>query len=197
MNWWLAFIKEYVPRPIPTSLHDLDLVVSYSDGEGAWAGIGAAMWAPWLAKPLAVYTEVPEMVRRFWLNGIGEDGTFRDIFFVEALGPLILLMAFPKHLRNVLWIHFIDNEAAESSLIRGSSSVAHGDYIAGITWATIQRRGLWAYFDRVESKANPTDGISGRDFDGPWDQVHTVEFPLGLLKKFWTKNGVPLAEPLP
>ena len=107
-----------------------------------------------------------------------------DLFFVEALGPLLLLIAFPNVLKDCLWIHFIDNTAAEASLIRGSSSVEGGGHIVGLTWTMIQKQRLWAYFDRVESKANPVDGLSRRRFNGPWDQVYMMDFPSIVLDEF-------------
>ena len=157
--WWQAFLNSYRPRPVPTSLESLPLVISYSDGEGGLAGIGAALWHPNEPRPLAVYAEVPPIVRAQW-QAISGSEEYSDIFLVEALGPLMLLSTFPKHLKNCQWIHFIDNSAAESSLIRGASSSVLGDHIIGLTWDYIQKRTLWAYFDRVESKANPVDGLS-------------------------------------
>ena len=84
-------------------------------------------------------------------------------------------------LKDCPWIHFIDNTAAEASLIRGTSSVEGGDRIVGLTWTMIQKQRLWAYFDRVESKANPVDGLSRRRFHGPWDQVYMMDFPAVIL----------------
>ena len=181
--WWLRFLAEYCPRPIPTTLCSLPCVVSYSDGEGGLAGIGAAVWHPHKPRPLAVYTEVPQVVRDQWRKIQGLDG-YEDIFLVEALGPLLLLSAFPNVLKNCLWLHFIDNSAAEASLIRGASSSQLGDHIVGLTWSLIQRRLLWAYFDRVESKANPVDGLSRRCFAGPWEWVKQHPFPLDDLASF-------------
>ena len=139
--WWLAFLREYSPRPVPTSLACLPSVVSYSDGEGGKAGIGAALWHPFAPRPLAVYAEVPPILREQWRQFQNSE-EFEDIFLVEALGPLLLLKAFPKMLRNCLWLHFIDNAAAEASLIRGSSSSCLGDHVVGLTWSLIQRRGI-------------------------------------------------------
>jgi len=178
--WWLSFLHEYSPRPIPTALASLPVVVSYSDGEGRNAGIGAALWHPHRQRPLAVYAEVPAMIRNQWKRVQGSDD-FQDIFLVEALGPLLLLSAFPKVLRNCLWLHFIDNSAAEASLIRGSSSSDLGDHVIGLTWSLIQRRSLWAYFDRVSSSANPSDGLSRRTFHGPWEWVLQHPFPIDDL----------------
>ena len=187
-KWWLAFLNEFKPRPIPASLSDLPCIISYSDGEGGLAGIGAAVWDPRRAKPLALYTEVPNIIRDKWQVADSND-VRNDIYFVEALGPLLLLIAFPNVLKDCLWIHFIDNTAAEASLIRGSSSVEGGDHIVGLTWTMIQKQRLWAYFDRVESKANPVDGLSRRRFSGPWDQVYRMDFPAFVLDEFVRSFG--------
>ena len=188
LKWWLMFLAQYKPRPIPTALQDAPLVISYSDGEGGLAGIGAAVWSHGLHIPLAVYTEVPTMLREYWEGESARQG-FSDIFLVEALGPLILLLAFPSVFRNCLWIHFIDNTAAEASLIRGSSSLSKGDHVVGLAWELMQRRSVWAYFDRVESKANPVDGISRRRFNGPWQRVHQKPFPLQMVLDFARSCG--------
>jgi hypothetical protein len=183
LSWWLKFLACYSPRPIPTNLKSLPVVVSYSDGEGGLAGIGAALWHPHKSRPLAVYAEVPVMIRNQWRIAQGSK-KFEDIFLVEALGPLLLLSAFPKTLRNCLWIHFIDNSAAEASLIRGASSSDLGDHVIGLTWSKIEKQSLWAYFDRVSSSANPVDGISRRLFQGPWEWVRQIPFPIDELVSY-------------
>ena len=122
----------YEPRVVPSCLKSLPLLISYSDGEGGSAGVGAAVWAPWLHAPLAVYSQVPPQIRRLWAFLVQKE-EYNDIFLVEALGPLILLTAFPRVLRNALWIHFVDNTAAEASLIGGSSSLSAAAHIVGLT----------------------------------------------------------------
>ena len=183
IKWWLSFLYGFTPRPIPTSLESLPLVISYFDGEGGLAGIGAALWHPHRARPLAVYAEVPLDLRRHWRTVSGTAG-FEDIFLVEALGPLLLLVTFPQLLKECLWLHFIDNSAAEASLVRGSSASRLGEHVVGLTWSHIQHRRIWSYFDRVESKANPVDGLSRRIFHGPWERLYQRAFPLQELVRF-------------
>ena len=166
----------------PTCLHELPVIISYSDGEGGVAGIGAAVWSGRSPTPLAVYAEVPEHVRQGW--SVRVNGRFNDIFLVEAMGPLLLLLTFPKLFRDSMWLHFIDNSAAEASLIRGASSTDCGDHIVGLTWKLIMERRLWAYFDRVESKANPVDGLSRGVFSGPWQSVLVKPSPSAKLDAF-------------
>ena len=171
---------------MPTALSELPLVISYSDGEGGLAGIGAAVWRR-DGPPLALYCEVPTFLRDYWHSS--SSSRYNDIFLVEALGRLLLLLTFPKAFKGCMWLHFIDNEAAEASLVRGSSSKTHGDHVVGLTWSLIQKHGIFAYFDRVASKSNPVDGLSRRDFSGPWSRVYRPEFPESKLREFAKSCG--------
>jgi hypothetical protein len=85
-------------------------------------------------------------------------------------------------MRNALWIHYIDNESAESSLISGTSSLPSADHIVGLTWEICAKRSLLPYFDRVESKANPVDGLSRGVMTGSWREVAKANFPFTELK---------------
>ena len=158
-------------------------VVSYSDGEGADAGIGVALWHPSYSRPLAGRTEVPDSVRQTWKQARtcrrsqGSDCEYHGIFEIEVIGPLIILHNFGHHMRNSLWIHFIDNAAGLSSLVRGSSSVMNGDVIVGQTWSLVHRLEIVPWFDRVESKSNPVDGLSRGVLSGPWASLVPLAMP--------------------
>ena len=71
-------------------------------------------------------------------------------------------------MKNALWVHFIDNTAAEAARVSGSSAIEAADHIPGMTWELCGTRRPWPYFDRVESKANPVDGLSRGVSKGPW-----------------------------
>ena len=144
--------------------------------------MGVAAWVPGHEFPLAAFTFVPPRIREMWAK-LAAKPCYKDIFLVEAVGPLVLLTAFPKILRNALWIHYIDNAAAEASLIAGSSGLDAADHIVGLTWEICGRRQLWPYFDRVASASNPVDGLSRGRFDGPWRGVNEVEFPIAELEE--------------
>lgn len=182
VTWWLKFLREYVPRHIPFRLEDLNLVVSYSDGEGARAGLGIAVWSARCPDgPLAAFCEIPVAIRNLWDRQAGLD-EYNDIFLIEAIGPLAILETFPKIVKNSLWLHFIDNVAAQHSLIKGSSSIMSGDIVIGETWKRIQKLNAYAYFDRVMSESNPVDGLSRGRPCGPWKQVLRAKLPRGLLQ---------------
>ena len=40
-----------------------------------------------------------------------------------------------------------------------------------------------AWFDRVESKSNPVDGLSRGVMKGPWADVVEAKIPSGLMQK--------------
>jgi hypothetical protein len=182
IRFWAAFFQNYMRRPVPLSLENLDTAISYSDGEGSRAGVGVAVWSPRLpGGPLAAFLEVPEYIRRLWDKGERDDRN--DIFLIEAVGPLAVLETFPRVVRNCLWVHYIDNVAAQYSLIKGSSSISSGDVVVGETWKRIQSLGIHAYFDRVESKANPVDVLSRGVKHGPWKQVNRARLPADLEEK--------------
>ena len=164
------------------------LIVSYSDGEGELAGVGAAAWASWLEHPVAAYTRVPNEIRELWSTMANRD-QYKDIYLIEAVGPLLLLVAFPRLMRNALWLHFVDNTSAEAALVKGSSSLEAADHIVGLTWELCALRSLVPYFDRVESKANPVDALSRGDAIGPWREVVAVDFPMDLLTDLANECG--------
>ena len=152
---------------------DRPLVISYSDGEGKDAGVGFAVWSPLAPRAKAGYLRVPQEVRDLWSC----EGTLsRDIYEIEAIGPLTMLHNWPELLQGCLWIHFIDNSAGLSSLVKGSSSVFSGDIIVGATWRSVIALDVLPWFDRVDSHANPVDGLSRGRFDGQWVSQE-ISFP--------------------
>ena len=132
-----------------------------------------------LRLPFAAFTRVPDEIHRLWARRAGA-GAYHDIFLIEAIGPLAILETFPKKVQDSLWLHFIDNVAAEHSLIKGSSSITSGDVVIGETWRRIHQLNVYAYFDRVMSESNPVDGLSRKRPDGSWKQVLRAKLPPNL-----------------
>ena len=144
-------------------------MIIYSDGEGGDAGAGIAAWCHERLGPipLAGFIEVPDAIRCLWSiqkESYWSEDEFHDIIEIEAYGPLLILCNWPWLLRDALWIPFIDNNGALGALVRGSSSVHEQDLIVGETWSLIAANRTLAWFDRVDSKSNPVDGLSRKDF---------------------------------
>ena len=173
IDFWLEILPKLPPRPMPTALTTKRTVISYSDGEGACGQVGIALWQQGQSIGRAGVVRVPEELRKAW-DPNQKEGRFNDIYHVEAIGPLLVLMNFANELADALWLHFVDNDAALSSLVRGGSSVASGDRLTGKTWSQVVEVGCLPWFDRVDSAANPTDGLSRGRLQGPWvlEQIH-------------------------
>ena len=68
--------------------------------------------------------------------------------------------------RDVVW--FIDNEAACSSLIRGSSAQEDIGIIAGITHFLMLKYDIRIWYEWIDSKSNPADGLSRDGLQDAW-----------------------------
>ena len=107
---------------------------------------------------------------------------FQDIIEVEAVAPLLILHNWPELLRGALWIHFIDNNSALGSLVKGSASVTQQDLVVGHTWARVAQLKVLPWFDRVDTHSNPVDGLSRKDFSGDWIWKE-ITFPRQFIKE--------------
>lgn len=179
IDFWVRNMRSLRPREVPVCLNEAPLFISYSDGEGETAGVGVALWFP-NGSAVAGFMHLPEQVRQVWSRA-ATCGEHYDIFEIEAVGPALVLHNW-GHLipEGSLWLHFIDNDAALATLVKGSSSVLSGEVITAHTHSLISRSGLWPWFDRVASKDNPVDQLSRGKPEGPWELVD-IEFPPGLL----------------
>ena len=167
------------PREIPTSLQNAPLFISYSDGEGEGAGVGVALWCP-DGQVVGGYLKIPEVIREVWSRSAA-CGEHYDIFEIEAVGPCLILHNFGYLMpEGCLWVHFIDNDAALATLVKGSSSVLSGEVITSYTHSLIAKTGIWAWFDRVASNDNPVDQLSRGKLQGPWD-LKAIEIPPLLI----------------
>ena len=110
---WLTNMTKLGPREIPVSLSTMPVYLSYSDGEGEGAGVGIALWCP-CGQIVCGYRQLPMEVRQTWSRA-ATAGDHYDIFEIEAVGPALILHNW-CHLftAGALWLHFIDNESAQS-----------------------------------------------------------------------------------
>ena len=102
-----------------------------------------------------------------------------DILEVEAIGPALVVHNWPHLLEGRLWVHFIDNDNALCALIKGGSSVHSADCIAGWVAGETALLGVYCWYDRVDTKSNPVDGLSRGRLEGPW-VLQTISFPPSL-----------------
>ena len=79
---------------------------------------------------------------------------------LEALAAPVALQTWGAQLRGQQIIHFIDNDAVASSLVRGYSAKSDSAWIISEYWSLAAALAIDPYIDRVESKSNLADGPS-------------------------------------
>ena len=179
LEWWKRYLVECKPRAFSQNVQSARHVVSYSDGEGAEGGVGAALWFAPDTPPVAGFLYVPLEVRLLWREQ--RERVFRDIFELEAIAPFLILHHWHKLMKDAVWTHYIDNDGALAALIRGSSSIEAGDIVVGETWSLCARHRIAPWYERVASSSNPLDGLSRGRREGPWLSVQTFSIPETLL----------------
>lgn len=127
--------SEGPPRPVPWNMSGRNLIVSYTAGEGADAGVGVAVWSDQLQCPEAGRIDIPPSIRGLWAGQrLRATGMYHDIQEVEAIGPLLVMSTWPHLLKEAVWLHFIDSNAALACLIKGSSTCLGTATLVGMTW---------------------------------------------------------------
>lgn len=196
--WWISSLANYVKREVPLFPMVEKPVVSYSDGEGCSSGgFGTALWDPQLEAPVAGFMEIPEPVRRLWASQRSKQlptEELSDIFYIEAIGPAMVMEQWPQRLQGRPWIHSIDNVGAQCCIVRGSSRAEAGDAVVNYTWGRVAHLRTFLWVDRVASKSNPVDGLSRGVFRGPWKSVERLRFPRALLEAI--QEALSESEPL-
>ena len=116
------------PRLVPVTMRLPPTVVTYSNGEGADAGLGISTYVLG-ARPRAAFMNVPDVLRKLWKLQM-ERSAKADIFEIEGVGLLAIAHTWPELIAGRPWLHFIDHMGAQMCLIRGSGNSRNGDVIA-------------------------------------------------------------------
>jgi len=91
-------------------------------------------------------------------------GRTRVIHQAELLPAKLSLDLWAQRLAGRRVIIFIDNAAAEGSLVKGASTSEASAQIVGRFWETATRAMMDIWIARVPSKSNPADGPSRNDW---------------------------------
>lgn len=70
-----------------------------------------------------------------------------------------------KELKGQRLVHFIDNDSARDSLIKGYSPVIESGRLVGASWLLDAELQIYSWFARVPSEANISDGPSRGSFE--------------------------------
>ena len=175
-----TLVQDFSPRDIPV-VGQLPLpIVVYSDAsfENGVLRLGWVIFAP-NCTPLGGTTVVPHQVVSSWKE------RSQQIFPGETLCALVLPLLYPTTLESHDLLWFVDNEAAVSTLIRGTTSELDVHLIAQCSLVRLARLGCRLWLEWIDSESNPSDGLSRAGLDDEWTQhqgwsLMEFDFPQGL-----------------
>ena len=91
-----------------------------------------------------------------------------QIFAAETIVGLVLPVLCPELVSNKDITWYIDNEAAVSSLIRGTSRSSDVGHIAASSQISLLKLGCRVWYEWIDSDSNPSDGLSRAGLADPW-----------------------------
>ena len=165
-----------LPRGFPNA--NLPLFLSYSGGEGA-GGVGGVL-LPRAFRTKHGSLEFDSSLPRYFSSVLPSEapGQFgietldlAHITAIESAAVLLTLHTF-ENLREGLWFHFVDNESALGSIIKGNSPSMVMNGLAALIHEECAVRRLYLYVQYVDSAANPADPPSRGSAppEDPWNR---------------------------
>ena len=168
LEWMMERVLRSKPCRIDTSTKEtmflfLDGACSPKCSEGQWSGtsIGGVIFDP-SRRALECFGEMlPDPVTETWSKKMKE----QLVFEAEIFHYLVALSVWSGLLENKLVFVFIDNEAAKSSWISGSADSSAAELMLHKGTIMESRLNVSAYFCRVPTHSNVSDGPSRGFFD--------------------------------
>ena len=163
LSLMIALLLSSPPRELkidPPSECPTILYTDASDVPGREIGqyiVGAVLFSPRAPKPLWTAWVVPQLIVDTWIEKKTQIGQL-ELF----AGPLAL-DTWADILEDTQLLHFVDNDSATASLVKGYSPKVDSCKIVGDYWLRLAKLKCFSYIDRVESKSNPADGPSRGD----------------------------------
>ena len=154
-DWLEEALENENEKVITCRIASLDFALTVSDGEGT-GKVAVALWEvskPWV-RPRITATRVPDTLLAKW--ALHSSNTIAPI---EGVGPLLAMASWP-HLKDKLWLHFIDNTDAMHALIKGHSINADLNEVMHATWKEVRIRRLHLWVEYVNTHNNPVDKAS-------------------------------------
>jgi len=176
----LAIVKQAHPRDVcvcgpPKPLLRVYSDASFEDGE---LRVGWICMPP-SQQPIGGTCLIPEAVIAAW------NPRRQQICPGEALAGLLVPWFHPGLFEDTDALWFIDNESAASCLIRGSSREPDLHAIAQFSHLLCHTLRSRVWFEWIDSKSNPSDGLSRLGLDDLWTlaqgwDIAEYSFPIEL-----------------
>lgn len=152
-------------------------------------GIGAVLISP-SGRIECFGFNVPEDLVDHWRTSCHK----KTVINQAELWPAVLARShWRNELRGQRLVHFIDNDAARDSLIKGYSPVIESGRLVGASWLLDAEFQVYSWFARVPSEANISDGPSRGEFK-ELVELGAVVVQCSMPKKWRPEHGeCPLA----
>ena len=139
--------------------------VVYSDAEftpGQVPRIGGIVFPPGADQtPIGLTSLIPE----------GQQATWRQrrhqIYLCELAAVPVVLAKYSHLFLHQDILFFLDNDASVASLVRAGSAEPDAEYVAQLVHCLLIRLHARAWFDWVDTKSNPADGLSRQGLQDP------------------------------
>ena len=125
--------------------------------------------------PLGRTCDVPMATYDSWIE------RKQQIFPAEAVAPLAVLLNHPEEVRGRDVIFFVDNEAAVAACIRGASRCDDVGLIVQATQWEALKLGCRLWFEWIDSKSNPSDGLSRDGLADEWTIAQQWQLEMGFV----------------
>ena len=166
LSWWIRFLSDARPRTIPLSRGQIPVLI-FTDGayEEKTATHGGMMLDRADGRCECFGAVVPERLADHWRDR----GRRRQLIAQAELYPAIVSrQLWGDTLSGRRILHFVDNEGARESLVKGRSPSRACAALLECFWTHEVALNCLCWFERVPSKGNPGDAPSRLDFRADW-----------------------------
>ena len=183
----LTFLKDRVltAPPVRISRVSMNTVLIFTDGscegeDSLTGGVGGILINEW-GVPTSFFSEsVPNYIMEEFKNH-----SSHPIFELEILPVLCSIFAWSSYLASKQCVFYLDNEAAQGALVKGSSETSYAASMLRLFTEFEMKLQIKTWIARVPTSSNPADKPSRGDFsEMEQRQVTPVQI---LWKEVWEK----------
>ena len=183
----LTFLKDRVltAPPVRISRVSMNTVLIFTDGscegeDSLTGGVGGILINEW-GVPTSFFSEsVPNYIMEEFKNH-----SSHPIFELEILPVLCSIFAWSSYLASKQCVFYLDNEAAQGALVKGSSETSYAASMLRLFTELEMKLQIKTWIARVPTSSNPADKPSRGDFsEMEQRQVTPVQI---LWKEVWEK----------
>ena len=171
LEFHLQIIQRVPPRTIHFNRAPSKPLVLYTDAmaePGERPGLGLLLFRDPPLAALGVAMRLPWSLYTSWSD------RQQQIFPAEVAAVPLALALFRQECAGRDVIAFVDNEAAVSSLIRGSTKVGDTNALVELSHALSLLLHTRVWIEWIDSESNPSDGLSRLGVEDPWTRSQNV-----------------------